>query len=145
MLRITNAKTAFFTSKEHYLKFRQAWKDYVNAGGTQTSQQLLIYSLLREKPENHSFTPITNPNKLRNGASALGALTFTKNNLAWLNKSDSSIAKREREVVASSFGGTINEATIKYLVSLMSKTNSDFTVPGEAECAIVSHTTATSQ
>ena len=29
--KIENAKTRFFESKEHYLKFRQAWKDFHNS------------------------------------------------------------------------------------------------------------------
>ena len=31
-IQVENAKTRFFESKEDYLKFRQAWKDFHNEG-----------------------------------------------------------------------------------------------------------------
>lgn len=70
MLRIKEAKKTFFVSKEHYLDFLRAWKK----AATQDDESLrptpphyIIFALLREKPENHGFTPVTSPKKLKGG------------------------------------------------------------------------------
>jgi len=65
--QIQNAKTTFFTSKEHYLSFRKAWATTFNNPETQrtlTPTHFLLYSLLREKPYNHGFTPIQRLSKI---------------------------------------------------------------------------------
>lgn len=63
MLLIEDAKTKFFKSKEDYLNFRKTWaKDKHHS-----SQDIIIYNLLRGKPANNGFTPITKTVKLANG------------------------------------------------------------------------------
>jgi hypothetical protein len=72
-MKIENAKDIFFENKEHYLQFRQAWKDYINAGEAKPIEQVyfysgevflasqltckhhLIYNLLRGKDTNEMF------------------------------------------------------------------------------------------
>ena len=41
---IENAKTRFFESKEHYLKFRQAWKDFHNSDKLVWREDEKVYS-----------------------------------------------------------------------------------------------------
>lgn len=41
-LQIENA-TEFFTSKEHYINFRQKWKDFINAGGAKCKDGVDYY------------------------------------------------------------------------------------------------------
>lgn len=73
---IENAKTRFFESKEHYLNFRQAWKDFHNNRdhmrsftykdwkgkehtgevAVLTSSHYLLYNLLREYGVQYGFT-----------------------------------------------------------------------------------------
>lgn len=79
--KLPNARTQFFTDKEHYLKFRDAWASAVNhpdakstlktyswgvvrdKGSVQGAENL-VYALLRGKDIFKAFTPITNYNKL---------------------------------------------------------------------------------
>jgi hypothetical protein len=76
---IKEAKTRFFESKEHYLKFRQAWKDFHNNNhhikivewtderGNErkgkvsilTSSHYMLYNLLRGYDIKYGFTPLT--------------------------------------------------------------------------------------
>lgn len=134
MLRITNAKTAFFPSKEHYLKFKQSWKAYVNAEGIQSPEHLLIYALLREKPEDHPFTPIKNLNRLVNGiGSEWNSLLQTKNYLTNLTKYKTGYNKSVINSLTTIFGNTISEGTLNYLVSLFQKSE-EFTIPGDEVC-----------
>src|SRR5690606_1388218 len=80
-LKIENAKTTFFTDKQHYLNFQQAWKDYINSGkhkkpeqthpdirprSSLTFQHHIIYQAMRGKDIGKSVTPICNTNKLMN-------------------------------------------------------------------------------
>jgi hypothetical protein len=88
---IANAKSAFFNSKEEYLAFRQAWKDFHNSGkakaewketsylswdyGTReyvkkvhkvkytalAAHHYLLYNLLRGKPSHCGFFEAGNP------------------------------------------------------------------------------------
>lgn len=75
-IKIENAKTRFFESKEHYLKFRQAWKDFHNnrdhmrtfeytddSGEKRTGEvpvldasHYMLYSLLRGYEANRGFS-----------------------------------------------------------------------------------------
>ena len=43
-IQIENAKTRFFESKEHYLKFRQAWKDFHNSDKLVWREDVEVYS-----------------------------------------------------------------------------------------------------
>ena len=84
-LIIENARTTFFNDKEHYLNFRKAWAEASNApermstlerndwgtyrkAGNLTAAHNFLYSLLRGKDALKGFTPVTNTNKLSNGA-----------------------------------------------------------------------------
>jgi hypothetical protein len=51
-MKIENAKDKFFENKEHYLQFRQAWKNYINAGKAKPIEQVYAYSgeLFRASP-----------------------------------------------------------------------------------------------
>jgi hypothetical protein len=72
---------SFFTCKEHYLSFRNAWKQYHADGRHEKKMQTawdgskfkasdltcehhLIYNTLRKRNLSKSFTPITSPGKL---------------------------------------------------------------------------------
>lgn len=82
-LNIENAKTRFFESKEHYLNFKQAWKDFHNSDKlvwredvevysynldrnvtmrnvkhtSLSAQHYMLYNLLREYDIQRGFTP----------------------------------------------------------------------------------------
>jgi len=81
--QIEDAKTRFFNSKEDYLNFKQAWKDFHNDGhvvetreykdrlGTHEykvnmldSTHYMIYNLLRGYESHRGFTPIVNEGRL---------------------------------------------------------------------------------
>jgi hypothetical protein len=71
--KITDAKTKFFTSKENYMKFRQAWKAHVNTGGAKKVKEQsdylgkfhnFLYTVLRGKSLDSAYTPITNYAKI---------------------------------------------------------------------------------
>ena len=119
MLRITNAKTSFFTSKEHYLAFRKAWADHVNAGKSVSPEQLIVYALLREKPADYGFTPITNPAKLSAGADPNGA--FKRAKACLLTYFGHSCFKADQDAIVSLLGGQICLENLKHLVSLLTK------------------------
>ena len=59
--------TTFFETKEQFLTFRKAWAAASQAGTLQREHHLL-YNIIRSKPITNGFTPITNTNKLQNGA-----------------------------------------------------------------------------
>lgn len=78
--KIENIKHELFTAKEHYLAFRQAWKDYINAGKHKPhfedcpwggkkkishldSSQQLLFCILTEKDLSVVFKRSVNPNK----------------------------------------------------------------------------------
>ncbi len=89
-IKIENAKTRFFESKEHYLKFRQAWKDFHNSDKlvwredvevyswaynknitmknvkrtSLSAEHYMLYNLLRGYEANRGFTPLTNERRL---------------------------------------------------------------------------------
>lgn len=43
-MKIENAQQEFFNSKEEYLQFRQAWKDYINSGKAKKVEKTYHYS-----------------------------------------------------------------------------------------------------
>lgn len=84
-INIENAKTRFFESKEHYLNFKQAWKDFHNSDKlvwredvrvyvyntnsyatmknvkhtSLSAEHYMLYNLLREYDIKRGFTPLT--------------------------------------------------------------------------------------
>lgn len=92
-MNIENAKTTFFTDKEHYLNFRKAWASAVNSPrakshlepchewlnsrlsegtgrqrvqGWITREHAILYNLLRELSIDNGFTQVTNKKRLDN-------------------------------------------------------------------------------
>jgi hypothetical protein len=79
--KLENIKFELFTAKEHYLAFRQAWKDYINAGkhkpdfevcpygggkkkiSNLTAAQQLLFCILTEKDLSVVFKRSSNPDK----------------------------------------------------------------------------------
>ena len=55
----------YIKSKEEYLALRDAWRQ--NWNGV-TAVQMLVFSLLRDKPADRGFSPVTSKKKLANGA-----------------------------------------------------------------------------
>ena len=59
---IENARSTFFTSKEHYIAFRQAWKDHHEAHPHDldlTTEHYFIYAALCGQDVFSQFTPIS--------------------------------------------------------------------------------------
>jgi len=56
-------------TKEQFLEFRAKFKEQANAKSLSASD-MILYNLIRGKDPKSGFTPITNPNKLSNGAIA---------------------------------------------------------------------------
>ena len=54
----------WFTSKEHYLEFIAAWKNWVNRGGYISSSHIILYALLRNRDWNAGWTDPKNPGKI---------------------------------------------------------------------------------
>jgi len=57
----------FIETKDRYLAICTAWKKFVNEGGTVNGSHMLLYNILRSRPYDKGFTPITKPIKLQNG------------------------------------------------------------------------------
>jgi hypothetical protein len=133
MSTLTNEETqakehSFFTCKEHYLSFRDAWKQYHAEGRHKketyedyqggickspselTVQHHLIYNALRKRNLSESFTPIKNPGKLNavggnpheafNSAKARIAACVKYNRTDWLKEP---------------FAGTVTDEMLKEL------------------------------
>lgn len=64
-------------SKEQFLQFQAAFKSRANAG-LNDSADMVLYNIARGKTTECGFTPITNKNKLHNGASAWFGLSYAK-------------------------------------------------------------------
>lgn len=73
-------KEYFFDTKEAYLEFKAHWAKY--AQGAKDKEDVryllpvhhLIYNMIRDKPMENGFTPITKKTKLENGFEPDGAL-----------------------------------------------------------------------
>lgn len=59
--------THFIETKEQYLEIIKSWKKFVNEGGIVNGSHMLLYSILRSRPYDKGFTPITKLKKLQNG------------------------------------------------------------------------------
>ena len=54
----------WFTSKEHYLEFIAAWKNWANRGGHLNSTHFILYALLRNRQWTDGWTTPTKPGKI---------------------------------------------------------------------------------
>lgn len=136
---IENAKTRFFESKEHYLNFRQAWKDFHNNRNHMkafvwtdqhgkkhdcevpllTSSNYMLYNLLREYDITYGFTPLTTgKDHLKWMAchdAALGIFRTAKRledvNGDWEYSRDS--ARKDIDALLLPFGGHVSHETLR--------------------------------
>jgi hypothetical protein len=58
----------FIENKEDYLKIIESWKNYLKNGGKPTSSHMMLYNILRSKPFDRGFSPVTKQIKIDNGA-----------------------------------------------------------------------------
>lgn len=66
--KIENIKREIFVTKEHYLAFRQDWKDYINnKEGYISASQFMLFSLLTEKDLSKSFKPSPRGKEYKDG------------------------------------------------------------------------------
>lgn len=124
---ITEAKTRYFENKEHYLAFRQAWKDYHKEGKHRKQPKEdyygaihkvsdlncvhhLIYALLRGIDLSRIFSPITE-SKL-GGGHRYRAFYHAKNILYWYAVS---VDKKRGEFLFAPFGDTLTEEMLTML------------------------------
>jgi len=89
-LKISNTPKSLFKDKEHYLRFRSAWKQAVNNPETKhllTAEYHTLYAMLRGKDWTKCFTSITNKNKLDNGRTPEDTLISTLRNInGWIKR-----------------------------------------------------------
>lgn len=120
---LTNVHS-FFVSKEHYLSFRAAWKQYIADGkhkratyidawggrckepSSLTAAHHLVYNALRKRDLHKSFAPLTNPNKV--GNDPYRAFDHARGAISWA-------AKYRPDRLLAPFGGTVTEAMLKEL------------------------------
>jgi hypothetical protein len=118
--KIENAKSKFFTSKEHYLAFRQAWKDYYNAtdGGGLTKEHHFILKALSGGDIGAQFTPIGAAKIPSKGPHAYYALTTALWTIDWIVKSD---IKYDRESYKQKFGQPFGDTITLDMLAAMVK------------------------
>lgn len=116
MKNIANAKTKYFENKEHYLAFRQAWKDYHKDGHHKTEEgrlgctHYLIHALLRERDIDKIFSPITE-HKL-GGGHPYRAFYAAKRTLRWFHLTPD---KERGAWLLKPFGDTITNEMLSEL------------------------------
>lgn len=113
--------TNIFETKEQYLAFRSAWAQSANDKNSHLrAEHFALYNLLRGKPIERGFTPITNRTKLQNGIRLNHGLYFA----AWEVKraiegtkktSPDSWTKATIERLLAPFHGTV---TVEMLAKL---------------------------
>jgi len=119
--KIQDAKTTFFTDKNHYLAFTQAWKDYINSGkhkkpqrtdpevrtySSLTFQYHILYQALRGKDIGKCITPIQDSNKLMNNG---GNPYICWNQLYWLRYIGSAAKNKDQAKADRIAGNCVNE------------------------------------
>lgn len=111
-IQIENAKTKFFSSKEHYLAFKKAWAEKARSKSID-SVDIVLYNLLRGKLSTRGFSPIVNKVKLANGAAEYGAYE----NSLWLLRNW--LAKNQERQLSpeAAFEGTIKKEMLILLHS----------------------------
>ena len=90
----TDAKTRYFSDKEHYLNFRKAWSESVNNDDIHLSgAHMFLYSFLRGRDVREAFTPTSRPTKLNSGHLINSGMYHAKEPLnrivgPWVTESD---------------------------------------------------------
>ena len=140
--QIEDAKTRFFNSKEDYLSFKQAWKDYHNDGhvvelreykdadgtheykaNTLNSTHYMLYNLLRGYESQRGFAPIVNEGRLNaHGGSpwysyeeTMGSIIRTARRIEDVNSESEWGRRYAREAVDKMrlpFGDTVTNAML---------------------------------
>ena len=130
-------KASFFDSKEHYLQFKAAWKQYIADGkhlretytdsqggickmdSALTCSHHLIYNALRNCDLKKSFSPITNQNKLKSQYSRdpYRAFEYARNSIKWALKSS---ASNSADWLLTPFGDTVTKEMLEdvYAINL---------------------------
>jgi hypothetical protein len=125
-------KHSFFESKEHYLKFKKSWKQYIadgkhkcgtyptsNGGEAKYDSDLtvthhLVYNALRKRDLSKSFSPITGANKLEsNGGNPYAAYDYARWRIGYLAKSGNLSNLNEP------FGGTVSQEMLQELSEVL--------------------------
>jgi len=118
--------TTLFETKKQYFYFRKTWADAVNSPRAKTTktnygwlraEHMILYNILRQRAFDKGFSPITNTNKLENGA----YINYGLYN-AW-NTLSSHIGRAKKIVEADKKGGflklkrstTVSEWDTKYV------------------------------
>lgn len=70
----------YILSKDQFIVFQTAFKRLAQAKEI-TAEDMVLYNILRNKPIDHGFTPITNKTKLFNGMQPRLGFTQAKNEL----------------------------------------------------------------
>lgn len=110
---IADAKTKYFDSKEHYLAFRKAWAEYVNANGdTLGGAHFMFYAAIRGRDILEGFRNRTNLKKIYHqmcvNPGAVGAYRELK---YWSRYQIASVLR--------AFGGTIDADTARRVIADM--------------------------
>ena len=136
---IENAKTRFFESKEHYLNFRQAWKDFHNNeehiergewttpnGNVReyktpllSSSHYMLYNLLREYDIKYGFTPLLEGNEYKQWEAchhAAADIFRVSKRLADVNspsKFSREYARKDVDALLLPFGGHVTHEALR--------------------------------
>jgi len=100
-------KTYFIETKEQHIAICTAWKKFVNEGGTMNGSHMLLYNILRSRPYDKGFTPITKPVKLQNGMNPWTGFR----DAAWRIRA-AAVYGSGLEALLKPFGETINKEVI---------------------------------
>lgn len=100
-----------FDTKEAYLAFRQQWSKLA-AEKKLTAAMMVFYNAVRGKDLKRGFTPITNKNKLENGARADWGHHMAWFNLKYTLLPNNKVAEKEREAFIAMFDKTIDDEFI---------------------------------
>jgi hypothetical protein len=131
-MKIENAQYNFFETKDHYLQFRQAWKDYINSGQAKKQEMKywggtpyfasslkcehhLLYALLRGKDIHKLFVP----NYKVHGQPPYYAFEQAKWKICIGIEGDTPYAKKRRAELLGPFGGTIDEDALKSVAEII--------------------------
>jgi len=116
--QIADAKTRYFTDKQHYLNFLDAWKKAAQRSaskgddrGCLTGAHMMMHALLRGKDVRSAFKPITRKSKLENGAIINHGMYWACCDLVW--------QKHSPDKFLASFNGMIDKEVLLKLIEDM--------------------------